>query len=266
MPVLVGTSGWQYDDWRGVLYPAGLPRRAWLSYYFTQFRTLEVNATFYRLPTEQTVTGWAAAAPDDAVFAVKASRFLTHVRRLADPVEPVTRMESVLAPLGHRLGPVLLQLPPTLPAAPQALDEVLAAFPAGRRVALEPRHPSWFTPPVREILAAHDAALVWADRRGRPTGPLWRTASWGFVRLHEGTARPAPSYGPTALRSWSARIRDAWTPSHDVYVYFNNDANAAAVRNAATFARLTARAGWPVSRTPRRLPRPHAPAAGPTRL
>jgi uncharacterized protein YecE (DUF72 family) len=250
MPVLVGTSGWQYDDWRGVLYPAGLPRREWLAYYFTRFRTVEVNATFYRLPTAQVVAGWAAAAPQDAVIAVKASRFLTHVRRLAEPAEPVARMESVLAPLGHRLGPVLLQLPPTLPAAPAALEQTLTRFPPGRRVAVEPRHASWFTPEIREILCSHDAALVWADRRNRPTGPLWRTASWGFVRLHEGTASPAPSYGPAALRSWSARIRAQWSADEDVYVYFNNDANAAAVRNASTFARLTARAGWPVSRTP----------------
>lgn len=250
MPMLVGTSGWQYDDWRGVLYPPGLPQREWLAYYFTRFQTVEINATFYRLPTPQVVARWAEAIPADGVVAVKASRFLTHIRRLKDPQEPVDRMESVLAPLGGRLGPVLLQLPPTLSATPEALEVTLSAFPAGRRVAVEPRHPSWFVPAVRDVLVAHGAALVWADRRNRPTGPLWRTAGWGFLRFHEGLARPAPSYGPVALRRWSARLREQWSAEEDVYVYFNNDAHGAAVRNASTFAQLTAREGWPVSRTP----------------
>jgi len=250
MGILVGTSGWQYDDWRGPFYPPGLPRPQWLAYYFAHFQTVEINATFYRLPSRAVVSRWAAQAPPDAVFTIKASRFLTHVRRLQEPEEPVRRMEDVLAPLGARLGPVLLQLPPTLAAVPGALDRALAAFPSNRRVAVEPRERSWFSSEVRDVLVAHGAALVWADRRNHATGPLWQTADWGFVRFHEGVASPRPSYGTAALTTWFNRVTTTWSASQDVYVYFNNDPGGVAIRNASTFARVAARAGWPVSRTP----------------
>jgi uncharacterized protein YecE (DUF72 family) len=256
MPLLVGTSGWQYRDWRGVFYPPDLPRRRWLEHYASQYATVENNGTFYRLPDRETFAGWRARTPPGFVMAVKASRYLTHIRRLRDPAEPVGRMLAAAAGLGDRLGPVLVQLPPTLAADPPLLAACLSALrqaaPAGAavRAAVEPRHPSWWSEPVREVLAAHNAALAWADRRGRPLTPLWRTADWGYLRFHEGAGRPWPRYGRQALRSWAERLAQQWPKSADVYVYFNNDPGGAAVADSAAFARLAAAAGWAVTRAP----------------
>jgi len=255
--VLIGTSGWQYRDWRGGLYPPGVPQRRWLEHYATHYQTVENNNSFYRLPAADTFAGWRARTPDDFVMAVKASRYLTHVRRLRDPAEPVARFLSAAAGLGNKLGPVLLQLPPTLRAEPGLLDACLAEFRRARaaglapvKVAVEPRHASWWTGEVRQILAAHDAALCWADRLGRPVTPLWPTASWGYLRFHEGAADPWPSYGEQALGSWAERVRHAFPAAADVYVYFNNDPGGAAVVNSATFASLARDAGLMVTRTP----------------
>ncbi|MEU9163932.1 DUF72 domain-containing protein [Streptomyces sp. NPDC048424] len=240
MPVFVGTSGWQYADWAGVLYPAGVPRRLWLEEYARHFGTVESNNAFYRLPDPATFAAWRERTPPGFVMAVKASRFLTHIKRLRDPEEPVRRLMEHGGALGDRLGPVLLQLPPTLRADAEVLDACLACFPRGTRVAVEPRHDSWWTSEVRSVLVAHRAALCWADRGSRPVTPLWRTAEWGYVRFHEGRARPFPRYGRTALTSWAGRIADTWPPDADVFAYFNNDAGGAAVVDALAFGRLVA--------------------------
>jgi len=259
MAVLVGTSGWQYRDWRHVLYPPGLPERGWLEYYASRYATVENNGTFYRLPAPETFAGWRARTPDGFVMTVKASRYLTHVRRLRDPAEPVERLMRAAAELGDRLGPVLLQLPPNLHASPGALDACLgefARFPGttaagGRaRVAVEPRHESWWTAETRQVLSRHNAALCWADRLGKPVAPLWRTADWGYLRFHEGAARPWPRYGAQALRDWAARTAEAWPESADVFVYFNNDQRAAALYDAAAFAALARRTGRQVAGAP----------------
>jgi uncharacterized protein YecE (DUF72 family) len=287
MPVLVGTSGWQYRDWRGVLYPDGVPQRRWLEHYASQYATVENNNSFYRLPSRDTFATWRDRTPDGFVMAVKASRYLTHIRRLRDPAEPVARLLGAAAGLGPRLGPVLLQLPPNLAADPPLLAACLDQFRAAAqaagtgpvRVAVELRHPSWWaedradpdmaspdmatpdmaspdmaTPDmasrVQQVLADHDAALCWADRLGHPVSPLWRTAGWGYLRFHEGAAQPWPRYGPQALRSWVDRIQAGWPATADVYVYFNNDPGGAAVRDSAAFAALARQAGLTVTRTP----------------
>jgi uncharacterized protein YecE (DUF72 family) len=258
MPVFVGTSGWQYRDWRGVLYPAGLAERHWLEYYASRYATVENNATFYRLPAPDTFAAWRAKTPDGFVMTVKASRYLTHVRRLRDPAEPIGRLMRAAAGLGDRRGPVLLQLPPNLRADLGALDACLAEFtrfPAADvagpvRVAVEFRHESWWTTQTRDLLARYSAALCWADRLGRPVTPLWRTADWGYLRFHGGAAQPWPRYGPQALRSWAERTGEAWPGDADVFVYFNNDQHAAALYDAAAFGSLARRAGRPVTATP----------------
>ncbi|MBB6552586.1 DUF72 domain-containing protein [Nonomuraea rubra] len=234
MTRLVGTSGWQYKDWRGVLYPEGVPQRLWLETYAAEFATVESNNAFYRLPSPESFAAWRERTPPGFVMAVKASRFLTHIKRLAEPEEPVARLMGAAAGLKEKLGPILLQLPPTLKADPARLDRCLGCFPAGVRVAVEPRHDSWWTEEVRGLLAARGAALCWADRLGRPLSPLWRTTGWGYVRLHQG--RSGWAYGEGALRTWAARVREAgW---EDAFVYFNNDPGGAAVRNARRFVRL----------------------------
>jgi uncharacterized protein YecE (DUF72 family) len=240
MAVLTGTSGWQYKDWRGVFYPPGCPQRLWLESYSARFPTVESNNAFYRLPSRETFADWGRRTPPGFVMAVKASRYLTHIKRLRDPEEPVHRLMEHAAGLGDRLGPVLLQLPPTLRADADALDACLRCFPAGTRVAVEPRHDSWWTDEVRAVLERRGAALCWADRRARPVTPLWRTADWGYVRFHEGIARPWPHYGRQALHTWVARIADTWPASADVHVYFNNDPGGAAVRDAQAFTRMAA--------------------------
>lgn len=236
MGTLVGTSGWQYADWRGILYPEGVPQRLWLETYAETFPTVESNNAFYRLPTQENFAGWRDRTPDGFVMAVKASRYLTHIKRLADPQEPVRRLMEAASGLKDKLGPILLQLPPTLKADPERLAGCLACFPAEVRVAVEPRHPSWWTAEVEGVLRDHGAALCWADRGGRPLNPLWRTAGWGYLRLHEGHATPYPEYGDAALRTWAKRLRE--TGWQEAYVYFNNDFGGAAVRNARRFATL----------------------------
>jgi len=249
MPVLVGTSGWQYRDWRGVLYPPEVPQRRWLEHYAAQFATVENNNAFYRLPERETFANWRARTPNGFVMAVKASRYLTHIKRLRDPAEPVARLLGAAAGLGDRLGPILLQLPPNLHADPQRLDECLREFgspgaaPRPVRVAVEPRHDSWWTDEVREILSSHRAALAWTDRLGHPLTRLWRTADWGYLRFHEGAASPRPRYGERALRSWAQRVMQAWRPDADVFVYFNNDQGGAAVHDATAFTAIIRRAG-----------------------
>jgi uncharacterized protein YecE (DUF72 family) len=255
VPTLIGTSGWQYRDWRGRLYPPGVPQRRWLEHYAGAFDTVELNNAFYRLPDKDIFERWRDRTPPGFVIAVKASRYLTHIKRLRDPDEPVARLLDRAAGLGPRLGPVLLQLPPTLRADAGLLDACLRAFPGQVRVAVEPRHPSWWVDEIRDLLAERGAALCWADRRGRPVTPLWRTADWGYLRLHEGTAQPRPRYGSRALRSWAQRLADTWPERADVYAYFNNDPGGAAVVDAIHFAAAVRRAG----RTPSRVAA-HVPA------
>ncbi len=239
MPVLVGTSGWQYQHWRGAFYPAGVPQRQWLEYYAGRFATVENNGTFYRLPAREMFEQWRARTPDGFVMAVKASRYLSHIRRLRDPAGPVQRMLDALAGLKDRLGPVLIQLPPSMTADPALLDDALSQFPPHVRVAVEPRHASWWTDRTREVLAARGAALCWTDRGGEPATPLWRTADWGYLRFHEGNADPWPRYADSTLRDWADRVAAAWPGSAPVYAYFNNDQGGAAVLDAASFGSLT---------------------------
>lgn len=252
----IGTSGWQYRDWRGVIYPPKLPQRLWLEEYAKHYATVEVNNAFYRLPERHTFEQWRERTPDDFVVAVKMSRYLTHVKRLRDPAEPVARFLDRARGLGPKLGPVLLQLPPTLKADLAMLDAVLTKFPSDVRVVVEPRHRSWFSDDCRKLLEKRGAALCWADRLGRPVTPLWTTAGFGYLRLHEGRANPRPAYGRTALRTWLTRLEHF----PEAYVYFNNDPGGAAVRNADTLislstpgsaSRTRARSGRPGRSRPR---------------
>jgi uncharacterized protein YecE (DUF72 family) len=262
VPILVGTSGWQYRHWRDVLYPPDVPQKRWLEHYAERYATVENDGTFYRLAARATFEDWRARTPDDFVMAIKASRYLTHIRRLRDPAEPVARLMSSASGLGGRLGPVLLQLPPNLAADLPLLDACLAEFdkvkgPVPVRVAVEPRHPSWWTDEARDLLARREAALCWADRRGRPVTPVWKTASWGYLRFHEGAARPWPRYGQAALGSWLDRIVASWPDQASVYVYFNNDQHGAAITDSAQFATLARLAGREVTRTPGDQPPPN---------
>ena len=249
MSVIIGTSGWQYADWRGRFYPRRVAQQEWLSFYAERFQSVEVNNVFYRLPEKETFERWAAATPEDFVFSLKASRYLTHVLRLNNPTEPVQRLLDRSRGLGHKVGPILLQLPATLRAEPARLASCLEAFPPHARVAFEPRHESWFTDEIADILTQHGAAFCLSDTPRRKS-PLWRTTDWGYLRLHEGRADPAPCYGRAALKGWAERLADLWAPSEDVYVYFNNDHGGCAVRDAHRFALGTEHVGLRPTRVP----------------
>ncbi len=258
MSVHIGTSGWHYAHWRDGFYPASLPTREWLAYYGRRFATVEINNAFYRLPEAGAFADWAAAVPDDFVMAVKASRYLTHVRRLQDPAEPVQRLRERMTGLGPKLGPVLLQLPPNLSIDAAALDTTLTAF-AGTRVAVEFRHHSWFSAETRRLLEHHGAALCLTDSPDRQT-PLWRTTGWGYVRFHGGRARPPSCYGRTALQTWAGRLADLWPRSADLYAYFNNDLHGCAPRDARRFAAAVQRAGLDPTRVPSPRQTPLSPS------
>lgn len=229
--ILLGTSGWQYKDWRGRFYPDKLPQKRWLEHYAEHFDTVEVNNAFYRLPERTTFAQWRERTPENFCFAVKMSRYLTHIKRLKEPAEPIQRFFGRADALGPKLGPVLFQLPPNLRRDTGLLDAALDLVPKGVKVAVEPRHESWWVDETRRVLERHGAALCWADRHSRPLTPLWTTTSWGYLRMHEGRAKPWPRYGRTALRSWVRRIAELSC----VYVYFNNDPGGAAITDARAF-------------------------------
>jgi uncharacterized protein YecE (DUF72 family) len=235
--IFIGTSGWQYKDWRGRFYPTGLPQKRWLEHYAERFATVEINNAFYRLPERNTFVQWRERTPADFVVVVKVSRYLTHIKRLRDPAEPVARFLERATGLGDKLGPVLLQLPPSLRADTDALAATLALFPREVRVAVEPRHPSWWTDRIRGVLERYGAALCWADRKSRPITPLWRTTDFGYLRLHEGRAHPWPRYGAGALRTWVERLRSTYNDGAPAYVFFNNDPGGAAITDAVAMAR-----------------------------
>jgi uncharacterized protein YecE (DUF72 family) len=248
LPFRVGTSGFIYDHWRGRYYtPADRGRE--LERYAADFDTVELNVTFYRMPSRATFESWAARVPAGFLFAVKASRYLTHTLRLRDPRPAVDLLVDRSAALGSHLGPVLLQLPPDMRSDLDALDATLRAFPAEIRVAVEPRHQSWFTDELCQLLSARGAALCLADRRG-PVTPAWRTADWTYLRFHGGMGTPPSCYAPGALDRWAALVATDAGRSGPGFAYFNNDANGCALRDAAVLARTLAERGVPVSVIP----------------
>lgn len=251
--IAVGTCGWQYRSWRGTWYPEGLPQRLWLAHHATRFPVVEVDSSFYRLPTRQTTARWAEQVPPGFRFIPKMSRYLTHVRRLRDPDEPVTRFTDRMEPLGDRWGATLLQLPPDLRRDDELLRGFLRAWPPQRPIIVEFRHPSWFDDAVFALLEEAGASLALTDRRSRPLETLVRTARWCYVRLHEGTANPWPCYGDRALRTWAERIAALWGDDAKGFVVFNNDPNACAPADATRFERIASLAGLrTVSATPPR--------------
>jgi uncharacterized protein YecE (DUF72 family) len=230
--VRVGTSGWIYKHWCGVVYPADLAPRRWLEHYAAAFDTVEVNSSFYHLPAAETFRAWARQVPTGFVFAVKASRYLTHMKKLKDPERPLANVLGRARELGARLGPVLYQLPPGWRADVPRLRHFLALLPADLTHAVEFRDPSWYTDEVRGALAERGVGFCVHDLRGEAT-PDWVTGPAVYGRFHGPTARAyAGRYAPEQLRAWAERI-DGWRRAGlDVYAYFNNDDAGHAATNA----------------------------------
>jgi uncharacterized protein YecE (DUF72 family) len=231
--IRVGCSGWNYAHWRhGVFYPERCPPRRWLEYYARYFDTVEVNATFYRLPTTKAVQGWVDGTPPGFLFTIKMSRYVTHVTRLRELDSALARFYERIEPLlgSPKLGPVLWQLPPTFRRDEERLARALARLPPGRHC-FEFRHESWFAPDVMALLREHAVALVIGDRpevHGFQTHEL--TADWAFVRFHAGARGRRGNYSESELREWAERIR-SW-PVEECFLYFNNDWEGFAPRNA----------------------------------
>ncbi len=241
-PVRIGCSGWNYRDWRGDFYPPKLPARRWLEVYAERFDTVEVNATFYRLPTREAVGRWAEQAPPGFVFALKGSRYVTHVKRLAGMAEGVERFYERVDPLAvaGKLGPVLWQLPATFHRDDARLEEALGALAGRGRHAFEFRHESWFHADVLARLRAAGVALVIGDHPERPFQSYEPTADFAFVRMHYGRRGRDGNYSRRELERWAERVR-GWRRSYEVFVYFNNDWRGFAPRNARDLRRLVER-------------------------
>ena len=229
----VGTSGWQYDDWRGRFYPEDVPRRAWLRWYAGRFDTVEVNNTFYRLPAARTFDAWQAEVPAGFTFALKFSRYGSHMKRLRAPRGTLGRFLRRAERLRARLGPILVQLPPRWRADPGRLAAFLDAAPRGYRWAVELRDPSWLSDAVYRVLADHDAALCIHDLLAGH--PRVVTTGWVYLRFHG--RHYAGRYAPATLRAWARWIRARLAGGLDVYAYFNNDVGGAAVLDAADLRR-----------------------------
>jgi uncharacterized protein YecE (DUF72 family) len=237
-PVRIGCSGWNYRDWRGRLYAEDEPQRRWLELYAQRFDTVEINATFYRLPTRDSVARWVEQTPGRFEFAVKVSRYLTHIKRLTDVDNGMELFYERIEPMvaAGRLGPLLWQLPENFHRDDERLARWLEALPAGRH-AIEFRHASWFEEPVLAALAEHDVALVVGDHPKRPFQLQVPTTSWWFVRFHHGHRGRGGNYSATELESWGERVR-RWRREREVYAYFNNDWKGYAPANALALRKL----------------------------
>jgi uncharacterized protein YecE (DUF72 family) len=241
--VRVGCSGWQYRDWRGVLYPKGLPQTRWLERYAEEFDTVEVNATFYRLASRDAVERWVEQTPADFLFALKASRYLIHMKKLRDIEQGIGRFYERIEPLAgtSKMGPVLWQLPEWFRRDDETLAAALDVLPPGRHC-FEFRDPSWFCDEVYELLRRHEVALAIGDQPDRPWQPFVLTADWTYVRFHRGGRGRRGNYSDTELREWADRLADV-SREAAVLAYFNNDWEGFAVRNARSLRAMLERAG-----------------------
>jgi uncharacterized protein YecE (DUF72 family) len=232
-PIRIGCSGWNYQTWRGgEFYPKGLPPSRWLEYYSRVFNTVEVNSTFYRLARPTAVARWVEQTPEDFVFALKASRYLTHIKRLTNLDDGVKRYYEAIEPLvgTPKLGPIVWQLPPNFQRDEERLEAALAALPDGRHC-FEFRHPTWFTDNVYAMLRAYGVALVIGDRKGLDFQTHEMTTDWTLVRFHYGHRGRRGNYSKSELEEWAQRF-ERWRRRVEIYAYFNNDWEVFAPRNA----------------------------------
>lgn len=239
--LLIGTSGWHYQSWRGPFFPDGLPLKAQLQYYASQFGSAELNGVFYRTPTPEAVRGWAAETGKDFVFSWKASKFITHWKRLSDKSEnSLALLEERISLLGAKAGPILFQLPPQFSVDPDRLSSFMQLLSNKRRYAFEFRHPSWYQPAVLKILHHHNVALCLSDHHDAPS-PWRRTADFVYIRGHGPGGRYEGHYPSSTLIEWEARIRSWQKQGCDVFVYFDNDQKSAAPADAIRLRSLLQR-------------------------
>jgi uncharacterized protein YecE (DUF72 family) len=230
--IWIGTSGWHYDSWRGRFFPDRLPLKNQLQYYASQFPTTELNGVFYRTPTPEAVKSWRAQTGKDFVFAWKASKFITHWKRLSgNSVNSLELLENRLSLLGDKAGPVLFQLPPQFHANRDRLASFLELLSNKRRYSFEFRHPSWYVPQIFRLLSERNISLCISDHHDAPA-PWKRTADFVYIRGHGPGGRYKGHYSPQMLAAWARRIRSWKKQRCDIYVYFDNDQKSAAPTDA----------------------------------
>ena len=235
--VLTGTSGYSYDAWKGNFYPEKMAAKDMLSYYARRFPTVEINNTFYRMPKEEVLKGWASQVPESFMFVIKASQRITHIHRLKNCAEPLGYLYRATATLGPRLGPLLFQLPPNFRKDVPRLQAFFDELPEPRRVAVEFRHASWFDDEVYEALRGRGAALCVADTGEEPVVPLVATTDWGYLRLRR------EDFGDADLRDWAQRILEQ--PWSDAYVFLKHEEEGKGPKLAARLAEFCTQVGIP---------------------
>lgn len=233
----IGTSGWHYKHWLGTFYPEKFPASKMFDFYAERFSTVEINNSFYRLPSAETFECWRENSPKDFCFVVKGSRFITHMKKLKDPEEGLQKFFSHAEKLGDKLGPILWQLPPHWHLNLERLEEFLKALPKQHRYSIEFREPSWHCDDVYDLLCRHNVAFCIFELDGFMS-PLQITADWSYIRLHGPGAKYQGSYSDDALRQWADFCRKQ-RKLKDIYIYFDNDQHAYAVRNALTLKKMT---------------------------
>ncbi len=234
MDCYVGTSGWHYEHWRGRFYPDKLPKAEWLRFYAGHFTTVELNNSFYRLPSEAAFSNWYDSTPDNFAFSVKVSRFITHIKRLKDAGEALDKFINRAKILGAKLGPLLYQLPPSVHRNDGLLESFLANLPRGLMHVFEFRHQSWLEEAVFQILHKYNAGLCIFDMPSFSC-PLAATADFIYIRFHGSTGLYWSCYSDEELDTWAKKLATLTESSKTIYAYFNNDAEAFAIKNALTF-------------------------------
>ncbi|WP_308516633.1 DUF72 domain-containing protein [Sphingomonas flavescens] len=235
----VGCSGWVYRHWRGIFYPEGLPQKRWFEHYASQFDTVEINASFYRLPLASTFEGWREKAPPGFRYAVKVNRFITHMKKLLDCEEETDRFIALARPLQDKLGPLLYQLPPSLHKNVERLDAFLSRLPADLLHVVEFRHRSWYEEEVLELLDRHDVGFVVHDLRGL-ISPRWASGSTAYIRFHGTSGRYHGLYGKELLAVWADWCREQRNRGRSVWCYFNNDIHGHAIEDARALKAMVA--------------------------
>lgn len=235
--IYIGTSGWHYKHWKGLFYPAGLRPQDYLPHYFSYFGTVEINNSFYRLPGYETFVNWRESVPEDFVFAVKASRFITHMKKLKDPQSSLNSFLQQVVALEEKLGPILFQLPPRWHCDPERLQQFLQALPAGLLYTFEFRDHTWYNEAIYELLRQHQAAFCIYDLEQHQS-PVVVTAPFVYVRLHGPEGRYNGSYSGEALQTWAEAARNWQQQGRSVYIYFDNDIGGHAVTDARRLQKL----------------------------
>ncbi len=235
--VLIGTSGFYYEHWRGVFYPEDLPKSRFFDFYKERFATVELNSTFYHLPRLKTTQHWFERSPEGFLFSLKAYRGITHFRKLRECESELYRYLHLIKPLKPKLGAVLFQLPPSLHLDRELLEAFFKILPPGYRFAMEFRHESWLCDDVFNLMKSYNVALCVNDF-GKRRMPMIVTADFAYIRLHGPTGRYGGSYSDEELAGWAQKAREAAKESEAVFVYFNNDFGGYAVQNAEKLAKM----------------------------